>query len=215
MPENLESQLDETQLALWRSLDSPQSIQAYLDSIPYSAEDANRCVVSVLRDHQAHCLDGGLFAAAALERLGYPPLILDLLPEPGMDDDHVLALFKSADGWGCLAKSNFSGLRYRAPVYRTLRELVMSYFENYFNLQGERCLRGYTHPIDLRRYDRFAWRTSDSGADVIEQRLKMLKAVPLISAAGAAKLGKVDQRSYAAGMLGVIQEGLYQPKVTQ
>lgn len=211
-PENLEQILSGEQWALWSSLNSPEAVQAYLDSIPYSAEDANRCTVSVLRDRQAHCLDGGLFAAAALESLGYPPLILDLLPEPGMDDDHVLALFRGRDGWGCLAKSNFSGLRYRAPVYRSLRELVMSYFENYFNLHGERCLRGYTRPVDLRRYDRFNWRSSDHGADVIEQRLKRLKLIPIISAETAATLGKVDQRSYDAGMLGVDLKGLYQPR---
>lgn len=212
MDDDLERNLSADQLAIWYSLDKPEAIQAYLDSIPYSAEDANRCVVSVLRDRQAHCLDGGLFAAAALERLGYPPFILDLLPEPGKDDDHVLALFNGRDGWGCLAKSNFSGLRYRAPVYRTLRELVMSYFENYFNLNGERCLRGYTRPIDLSRYNPWQWRTTDRGADRIEQRLKRLKPISLFSAETAAMLGKVDQRSYEAGMLGVDLNGLYQPK---
>lgn len=212
MDDDLERNLSADQLAVWRSLDNPEAIQAFLDSIPYSAEDANRCVASVLRDHQAHCLDGGLFAAAALERLGYPPLILDLLPEPGKDDDHVLALFKGQDGWGCLAKSNFSGLRYRAPVYRTLRELVMSYFENYFNLHGERCLRGYTRPIDLRRYNLWLWRTTDGGADRIELRLKALKPVRLFSAETAAALGKVDRRSYEAGMMGVDLNGLYQPR---
>jgi len=212
MDDDLERNLSADQLAVWRSLDNPEAIQAFLDSIPYSAEDANRCVASVLRDRQAHCLDGGLFAAAALERLGYPPLILDLLPEPGKDDDHVLALFNGRDGWGCVAKSNFSGLRYRAPVYRTLRELVMSYFENYFNLNGERCLRGYTRPIDLRRYNPWQWRTKDRGADLIEQRLKTLKVVPLFSAETAAALGKVDQRSYEAGMLGVDLKGVYKPK---
>ena len=210
--ENLNHILTKEQQEVWSSLDHPEAVQAYLDSIPYSAEDANRCVVSVLRDRQAHCLDGGLFAAAALERLGYPPLILDLLPEPGKDDDHVLALFKGQDGWGCLAKSNFSGLRYRAPVYRNLRELVMSYFEDYFNLDGERCLRGYTRPVDLRRYNRFQWRSTDHGADVIEQRLKKLKPVRLFSAETAATLGKVDRRSYEAGMLGVDLKGVYRPR---
>lgn len=209
--ENLDHHLAGKELEVWRSLDNPQAIQSFLDSIPYSAEDANRCPVSVLRDRQAHCLDGGLFAAAALERLGYPPLILDLLPEPGMDDDHVLALFKGRDGWGCLAKSNFSGLRYRAPVYRNLRELVMSYFEDFYNLRGERSLRAYTRPIDLTHYNRFQWRSSNQGADVIEQRLKKLTPVRLFSAETAAALGKVDQRSYEAGMLGVDLKGLYQP----
>lgn len=210
--ENLELILEGEALEVWRSLDSPQAIQSFLDRIPYSPEDANRCPVSVLRDRQAHCLDGGLFAAAALERLGYPPLILDLLPEPGLDDDHVLALFKGLDGWGCLAKSNFSGLRYRSPVFRSLRELVMSYFEDFYNLHGERSLRAYTRPIDLRRYNKGQWRTTDSGADRIELRLKELKPLRLFSAQTAAMLGKVDRRSYEAGMLGVDLKGLYQPQ---
>ncbi len=209
--ENLEFILEREALDVWRSLDSPQAIQSFLDSIPYSAEDANRCPVRVLRDRQAHCLDGGLFAAAALERLGYPPLILDLLPEPGMDDDHVLALFRGMDGWGCLAKSNFSGLRYRTPVYRSLRELVMSYFEDFYNLHGERSLRGYTRPINLNHYNRVKWRSTDQGADAIELRLKTRKPVRLFSAETAAALGKVDRRSYEAGMLGVDLKGVYQP----
>ena len=212
LAENIETILQGDALEIWRSLDGPQAIQSFLDSIPYSAEDANRCPVRVLRDRQAHCLDGGLFAAAALECLGYPPLILDLLPEPGMDDDHVLALFKGPDGWGCLAKSNFSGLRYRAPVYRTLRELAMSYFEDFFNLHGERTLRAYTRPVDLSRYNAWQWRTTDRGADRIELRLKELKPVRLISAGTAATLGNVDRRSYDAGMLGVDLKGLYQPQ---
>ena len=87
-----EGYLDQDQRRLFSSLNSPREIQAFLDSIPYSAEDANRCPLSVLRDRQAHCLDGALFAAAALRRIGHPPILIDLLPEPGTDDDHVLAI---------------------------------------------------------------------------------------------------------------------------
>ena len=131
------------------ALHSPFAIQAFLDATPYSPEDRDRCPLNVIRDRVAHCLDGALFAAMALRRLGYPPLLIDLLPEPDIDDDHVLAIFKVNGCWGAVAKSNFVGLRYREPVYRTLRELVMSYFEPFYNVEGVRTLRGYTLPVNL------------------------------------------------------------------
>ena len=90
----LEETLSKENRSIFESLRTPAQIQAFLDSVPYSAEDANRCPRRVLEDRQAHCLDGGLFAAAALRRLGFPPLIIDLLPPPGRDDDHVLIIFK-------------------------------------------------------------------------------------------------------------------------
>jgi hypothetical protein len=128
-------------------LDSPAAIQAFLDDIPYSTDDFYRCPLRVLRERTAHCFDGALFGAAALRRLGYPPLILDMLAE--RDDEHLLALYRVDSHWGAVAKSNFAGLRFREPVYRSLRELVMSYFEDYFNADGEKTLRGYTVPLDL------------------------------------------------------------------
>ena len=88
-----EEYLDQSQRKLFARLDSPSRIQAFLDETPYSAENANRCPVRVFQDRLAHCLDGALFAAVALRRIGYPPLIVDLLPEPGLDDDHVLAIY--------------------------------------------------------------------------------------------------------------------------
>jgi hypothetical protein len=87
----------------------------------------------VLRERTAHCLEGAVFAAAALRVLGFPPLLLDL--EAVQDTDHVVAVFRSRGHWGAIAKSNFSGLRYREPVYRSVRELIMSYFDGYINLR--------------------------------------------------------------------------------
>ncbi len=114
-------------LSLPAGLDSPAAIQAFLDGLPYSADPFYRCPASVLRDGKAHCFDGALFAAAALRRLGFPPAIVDMLPE--RDDDHILAIYKVDGHWGAIAKSNFVGLRFREAVYASLRELVMSYFE--------------------------------------------------------------------------------------
>lgn len=109
-------------------LSNPSRIQAFLDELAYSTEPIYRCPLRVLRERTAHCFDGALFAAAALRCLGYPPLIVDLLPN-GRDDDHLLALYRVDGHWGAVAKSNFVGLRFREPIHRTLRELALSYFE--------------------------------------------------------------------------------------
>jgi hypothetical protein len=209
MAASFETLLNAAQRKVWRGLSTPYAIQGFLDTIPYSAEDANRSPLRVLQDRQAHCLDGGLFAAAALRRLGYPPLVVDLLPEPGADDDHVLAIFRRNGCLGALAKSNFTGLRYREPIYRSLRDLVMSYFEVYFNARGEKTLRYYTVPLDLTAYDSLNWLTDDAAADAVEKRLPQLRRTTLLTPAMVAELSPVDRRSYEAGMLGVNAAGLY------
>lgn len=208
---SIEEKLDARQRALFTSLNSPAAIQAYLDTTLYSPENANRCPLSVLRDNQAHCLDGALFAAAALRRLGYPPLIIDMLPEPGTDDDHILAIFRQNGCYGAVAKSNFAGLRYREPLYRSLRELVMSYFEWFFNLHGQKTLRSYTRPLDLSKYDHADWMVSDGGADLIEKRLAQLRQIALFPAEWAARLNAVDALTRQAGMMGVNEAGLFRP----
>jgi hypothetical protein len=148
---------------VFQRLRTPARIQRYLDDdIGYNKEHGGPTCYSprlVLRHRAAHCMEGALFAAAALRQLGHPPLLLDL--ESIHDDDHVLAIFKARGHWGAIAKSNFSGLRYREPVYRTLRELVMSYFEHYFNLRREKTLRAYSRPVNLRRFDRRGWMISE------------------------------------------------------
>ena len=122
------------------ALDTPRKIQDFLDGVVYEPEYFNRSPLRVLRECRGHCLDGALFAAYTLSRLGDPPLVVDLMQEPGLDDDHVLAIFRRNGRLGALAKSNFTGLRYREPVYASVRELVMSYFEDYFNVNGVRTL---------------------------------------------------------------------------
>jgi hypothetical protein len=194
-----------------RRLTTPAKIQAFLDDIPYSTEDRYRSPLTVLRDRCGHCFDGALFAAALLRRLGHAPRILDMLPN-ARDDDHVLALFQREGSWGALAKSNFAGLRYREPIYRTLRELVLSYFDDYFNVAGEKTLRGYTVPLNLAAYDRVQWMTSDERLDDIGVRLGKIRTVKLLTPRQAAALQPVDRRSYQAGMLGANAEGLFKLK---
>jgi hypothetical protein len=153
-----------------------------------------------------------LFAALGLRWLGYPPVIIDLQPEPGMDDDHVLAIYTVSGLVGALAKSNFTGLRSREPVYRSVRELVMSYFENYFNVDGIKTLRFYTVPLDLATLDSYDWMGSDAGVDEIERRLKVLRKTPILPGGAAKQIARTDDLSYKAGMLVANTKGLYKPK---
>jgi len=196
-----ESKLTPILKKTFRSLNNPADIQTYLDSFPYVAEALDRSPLRVMIDGQAHCLDGGIFAALALARLGHRPLILDLVPEPGADDDHVLALFKNYGNWGCIAKSNFVFLRFREPVYRNLRELAMSYFESYTNTEKRKTLRGYTRPLDLSTFSP-EWMWSESGIAEIVQRLYQRKPIPLISPDDTPNLSLSDERFYNANTLG-------------
>ena len=134
-------------------LSTPNKIQTFIDELAYNTEVTYRCPLRVLRERIAHCLDGALFAAVALRRLGYPPLILYMISND-RDDDHLLALFKRDGRWGAVAKSNVVGLRFREPIYRTLRELVMSYFEQYTNVERKKTLRSYTVPLNLKAFDK-------------------------------------------------------------
>ena len=209
--ETFDREVSAEEHAIVNGLTSPAVIQAFLDSIPYSTDEFYRCPLRVLRDRTAHCFDGAVFAAAALRRIGHPPLILDLLSN-GRDDEHLLALFKDHGYWGAVAKSNFVGLRFREPVYRTLRELVMSYFEQYYNLEREKTLRGYTGPLNLKRFDRLNWMTADETMELIAQRTEEIRRVMLIGGEMEKRLSLVDERSYQAGLTGSDPDGLYKIK---
>lgn len=203
--------LDPENRRIFTSLKTPYQIQEYLDSIPYVGEELNRSPLRVMQDRQSHCLDGGLFAALVLKKIGYSARIIDLVPEPGIDDDHVLAIFQENGLFGAVAKSNFVGLRFREPVYSSLRELVMTYFDVFFNVDGIKTLRGYTRPIHLDRYDTYHWETEITGVDKIVDRLYSMKMVSVISSEQINKLNLMDRRSYQAGMLGINMDGLYKP----
>jgi hypothetical protein len=199
--------------SVFQAFHSPADVQAFLDATPYSPEDRNRCPVNVVKDRFAHCLDGGLFGALGLRYLGYPPVIVDLQSDEGLDDDHVLAVFQVKGLWGAVAKSNFNGLRLREPVFRTIRELSMSYFEDYFNVDGVKSLRFYTIPLDLTRLDASNWMADDRGCDTIEKLLKHRRKTRLVPADVAGRLNRLDPLSYDAGMVGVNHAGLYKPRV--
>jgi hypothetical protein len=203
------------ELAVFASLDTPVKIQAYLDGMPYSDEEIYRCPRQVIHDQKAHCFDGALLGAAALRFIGYPPLVLDILPKPASDDDHMLAVYKVEGHWGAVAKSNFVGLRYREPIFRSLRELILSYFEDFYNVAGEKTMRAYTVPLNLQDYDRSNWMASDACMHEIALRLEKLRRYTVLTPRMEATLAPVDQRFYQAGLMGANWNGLYKPPPSQ
>jgi hypothetical protein len=189
--------------AVFRSLKTPLKIQKYLDQLAYNKEEHGETCRSprrVIRDATAHCMEGALFGAAALRMLGHAPLLLDF--EAVRDDDHVIAIFRTDGHWGALAKSNYTGLRYREPVYRTLRELAMSYFEHYYNLRREKTLRNYSRPVNLKRFDRTHWMTAEDDLWEIPDYLTTIYHTPLLDSKQVARLERVDDRLFAAGLVG-------------
>ncbi len=193
------------ELRALRALGSPVGVQRALDVMPYHLAGTAWSPRRVLRERTAHCLEGAVFAAAALRVLGYPPLLLDL--EAVQDTDHVVAVFRVRGHWGAIAKSNFSGLRYREPVHRSLRELVMSYFDGYINLRGERTLRAYSRPVNLARFDRRrpGWATAEGDLWWIAEHLLEIRHTRLLDPAMVRALSRVDRRALAAGMVGYVE----------
>ena len=183
-----------------RSLKTPHAIQRFIDDMPYHLADTAWSPRVVLRENTSHCLEGALFAAAALRANGYPPLIFDL--EAENDTDHVIAIYRLRGHWGAIAKSNYTGCRYREPVYRSLRELAMSYFEVYFNLRRERSLRTFSRPVNLARFDRRHWMTTDEPLWFIAEYLFDVHHYRLLTPAMAKRLHRLDDRSFRAGCLG-------------
>jgi len=183
-----------------RALNTPARIQRFIDALPYQYADTARSPQRALRERKGHCLEGALLAAAALRVNGRPALLMDL--EAVHDDDHVIALYRERGLWGGIAKSNFAGLRFRAPIYRTLRELALSYFEHYYNLRGERTLRSYSVPVDLARLDRLHWMTSDEDVWCVPELLIAARHYQLFPHKLARSLPRLDRRSFQAGMHG-------------
>jgi hypothetical protein len=182
-------------------LPTPEKIQKYLDHLPYNKErDGETCRSPrlVIEYNTAHCFEGALFAAAALHAIGQPALILDL--EAVRDDDHVIAVYRADGCWGAIAKSNYAGLRFRSPVYRTLRELALSYFEHYYNLKGEKTLRAYSRPVNLARFDPIEWTTSEEPLWAIPEYLCEIKHTPIFN--GINRRMFMDERLYQAGLVG-------------
>jgi hypothetical protein len=198
------------EIRLLKTLNNPDKIQAFLDSIDYNPNNECRSPRWVIRKGSAHCFEGALFAAAVLDYIGYKPLIVDM--KACNDDDHVIAVFREYGHWGAVAKSNFTSLRFREPVYRSLRELIMSYFDFFFNINGEKSLRSYSLPFDLTVYNKRNWATTDEDLEYIGDRIESLHHIPVATARMIHKLYKASDAMLRAGLLGSKPEGLFIPK---
>ncbi len=192
-----------------KGFSDPWDIQVFLDSIAYNPDYECRSPRWVIRKRSAHCFEGALLAAAVLDYLGYKPRIVDM--KAYNDDDHVIAVFRSEGYWGAVAKSNFTSLRYREPVYRSLRELIMSYFDFFFNTNGEKSLRSYSLPLDLTTYNIRQWATTDEDLEYVGDKIESLHHFPVVSPKMIKKLKYASESMIKAGLLGSNVEGLFKP----
>ena len=182
------------EFAILKRLSTPAKIQAFLNTIPINHEIGGETVLSVrevLRQRRAHCIEGAMLAAAALWANGDPPLVMHLDCDLS-DYPHVIALFKRHGAWGAISKTNGAPLRYRDPIYRTLRELALSYFHEYSNRRGHKTLRSYSVPFDMRRLDPKLWVTNEKACWEAHDRLVVLRHYPLISRKQERMLAKRD-----------------------
>jgi hypothetical protein len=182
-----------------RALKTPDGIQRFLDAMPYHLAPTAWSPQRVLNEQTAHCLEGAIFAAAALRVIGYPPLLWDM--EADQDTDHVLAIFKVRGHWGAIAKSNWAGCRYREPIHRSLRELALTYFNLYCNLRHERTLRRYSRPVNLARFDSRHWMTAKN-VWFIAEYLCDIPHFRLLRPGMEKRLRRVDERLFRAEMVG-------------
>jgi len=187
----------------------PGDIQVYLDTIDYNPNYECRSPRWVIRKRSAHCFEGALFAAAVLDYLGHKPLIVDM--KAYNDDDHVIAVFREERYWGAVAKSNFTSLRFREPVYGSLRELIMSYFDFFFNIKGEKSLRSYSLPLDLTPYNSRQWATTDEDLEYLGDKIESLHHFPVVTDKMIKKLNYASESMIRAGLLGSNEAGLFKP----
>ena len=144
---------------LFARLDTPQRIQTFLDRLPVNFSLNGDTAMSprrVLQTRMAHCAEGAVFAAAALAYHGRPPLLMDIRALPS-DQDHIITLFRERGLWGAISKTNHPILRWRDPIYRSLRELAMSYAHEYCLPGGKKSMLSYSKPFSLRRYTPKNW----------------------------------------------------------
>ncbi|MBI3032362.1 hypothetical protein HYY69_02715 [Candidatus Woesearchaeota archaeon] len=174
-----------------RTLTTPRKIQGFINTIPCNFEEEGDTCLSplmVMRQKRAHCIEGAMVAAIALRMQGFEPLVVDL--EATKDDfDHVIAVFKQHGFWGAISKTNHGVLRYRDPVYRDIRELVMSYFHEYFiNQNGKKSLRRYTQPINLAMFDAQGWMTAEDNVWYVSDYLTKVKHIEILTRTQIASL---------------------------
>ena len=176
--------------SILNKLDSPEKINKYLAKLKYKVKDGCYSPSLVMKYQTAHCFDGALMGAAALEFHGHRPLIVDLWAED--DDEHVICVYQVRNLWGSIAKSNTSLLLERAPVYKSIRELVMSYFDCYFNYRGKLGLYSYSKPINLNQFNRFNWRHTEENLDLLTEHINNARHYQILSPKKLRQLPKVN-----------------------
>jgi hypothetical protein len=184
-------------------LKTPRKIQDFLEGLRINFEETGETCLSprrVLRERKAHCMEGAMLAAAALEFHGRPPLVLDLRAV-ATDFDHVIAVFESSGYFGAITKTNHAVLRYREPVYKTIRELVMSFFHEYFTDAGRKTLREYSLPVNLVRFRRLQWQIAEADLWEIPEYLDEVKHYPILNASQMRTLRLADAVEIAAGKI--------------
>jgi hypothetical protein len=200
----------QSELRLFEKLSSPIKIQLYLNRMAYDPDYGARSPRWIIKERKAHCFEGALFAAAALRRLGHRPLLVDI--RSWNDDDHVLAVFKERRHWRCVAKSNYTVLRFREPVHRSIRELVISFFDVYFHPIGQKTMRSYSLPLDLSQFDKRHWMTTAEDLEYIGDKLDETRHFPVLTPAMIRRLNLADKDLVRAGLLGAKPQGLFKPK---
>ncbi|HTZ41996.1 MAG TPA: hypothetical protein VMC07_02195 [Candidatus Omnitrophota bacterium] len=195
--------LDEKELEILMALDTPQKIQDFLNKIPINFEENGDTCMSprmVLRENKAHCIEGAMLAALALRIQGEKPLVIDMTASKD-DFDHVVCVFKRNGMWGCISKTNHAVLRYREPIYKSIRELVMSFFHEYFDDNGKKNLRSYSLPVDLSRFDEKNWVTSEKDVWFVADYLDKVKHFPILNRRQIKELRKADETEIKAGKI--------------
>ena len=195
--------LNEKEIKIFRALKTPKKIQDFLNKIPINFEEGGDTCYSprmVLKNWKAHCMEGAMLAAAALRINGIDPLVVDLTATR-KDFDHVICVFKKNGKWGSIGKTNHAVLRYREPIYRNIRELVMSFFHEYFDDSGKKNLRSYSSPVNLKRFDKINWVTSEKDVWEIPDYLAKIKHFPILTRSQIAGLRKADKIEIEAGKL--------------
>ncbi|MEK6553312.1 MAG: hypothetical protein AABZ54_07685 [Bacteroidota bacterium] len=197
-------------LSFAKQFKKPIDIQIFLNGLVYNSEYITNSPKNVFLKQRANCFEGALFAAATLRAMGHKPLIVDLVAKN--DDDHVIAIYKQNNCFGAVAKSNTTVLRFREPVYRSLRELIMSYFDFYFNTLGEKSLRSYSNPVNLSRFDKYNWMTTDDDLEFIGDYLYTIKHHKILNSKSIRSLNIADKVLVKLCFSGSIEEGLFKPK---
>ena len=186
---------NQEEIKLFKTLNTPRKVQDFLDKIPINFEPTGDTFLSpreVLKQNRAHCIEAACLAAAILRFHGHPPLIVDLTSKEG-DEDHVIAVFKQHGHWGAISKTNHAVLRYREPIYKTIRELIMSYFHEYIqNSSKKKTLRSYTNPINLSQYDKKGWTTDEKNLWYIVDKIFATKHEKILNRKQIATLRKAD-----------------------